>query len=141
MSFISTISETVGWGMNQFNGGSSATHLLMALGAIALIGELYTHSRLNKDRQYKKGDLYTEELARKPKMSWEEIQKHTSDNDFYVVVDNCVLDVSEIINKLRHPGAKQIFVAGTDMTKQFYERTHSPAEMKYIRTQVVGLIG
>lgn len=137
---ISTISEGVNWGMSQLGPRSLTAPLFLALGAIAMYGKIYSQNK--QDRQYKAGDLYTKELAHKPKMSWEEIQKHKSANDCYVVVDNCVLNVSEIINKLHHPGANQIFLsnAGTDMTKQFYERTHSPNEMKYIRTQVVGLI-
>ncbi len=141
MSAISSITE-MNWGMNRLGGGALAAPLILALGAIAIFGKTYQKNEDKQDKQYKAGDLYTEELARKPKISWEEIQKHKTPTDCYVVVDNCVLNVSEIITKLHHPGANQIFLsnAGTDMTKQFYERTHSPHEMKYIRTQVVGLI-
>ncbi|KAL5359056.1 cytochrome b5-like heme/steroid binding domain-containing protein [Aspergillus floccosus] len=57
-----------------------------------------------------------------------EISRHTTDGDFWAIIDNAVYDLSSF--QELHPGGKKILlaVAGTDATKK-YRKYHSDKAM------------
>ncbi|KAI7858091.1 acyl-CoA dehydrogenase/oxidase [Circinella umbellata] len=75
------------------------------------------------------------------KFTIEEVAKHRSDNDCWIIVNNKVYDVTNFLND--HPGGKKVLVkaSGTDATKQF-NAFHSPAVLdKYGPKFLIGEIG
>ena len=57
--------------------------------------------------------------------SFEEISKHNSEDDAWIVINNNVYDITYFLEK--HPGGKSMLlnVAGTDAT-DFFEALHQP---------------
>lgn len=64
-------------------------------------------------------------MASDPTFTWEEISKHNTDADCWVVVNGKVYDVTDFVDE--HPGsfAPILTAAGKDATKAFVEKPHS----------------
>jgi alkylation response protein AidB-like acyl-CoA dehydrogenase/predicted heme/steroid binding protein len=65
-----------------------------------------------------------------PSFTVEEIAKHNSDNDCWIIVENKVYDVTKFLGE--HPGGKKILakMGGMDATKEFH-KYHSEVVLKH----------
>jgi cytochrome b involved in lipid metabolism len=71
-------------------------------------------------------------------MSLEEVGKHTSVNDCWVLLHGVVYDVSKYLDE--HPGGPEIIqdVAGTDATEEFEDIGHSPEARELLGQMKIG---
>ena len=70
----------------------------------------------------------------------EDVSKHTSDEDFWIIIYEKVLDVSEF--KLEHPGGEEALLeyAGKDGTLAFEAVGHSNTAMELIPDYQIGIL-
>ena len=71
----------------------------------------------------------------------EEVAKHNTEKDCWVIIENQVFDISNFLSE--HPGGKKVLVkvAGSDASKQF-QSFHKPEVLvKYSPQLLIGKIG
>ena len=71
----------------------------------------------------------------------DEIKKHNTKNDCWIVIHNNVYDVTEFLNE--HPGGSSIIVsiAGQDAT-EYFEELHRPQILKEVGSPyIIGELG
>lgn len=75
-----------------------------------------------------------------PTYTWEEIKKHNSDTDCWVVLYDSVLDVTEFLNE--HPGGLDPLVdqAGCDITNSFESIGHTSTALAKSKSFIVGRV-
>jgi predicted heme/steroid binding protein len=73
-----------------------------------------------------------------PNLSWEEIARHSSETDAWVVIDGYVYDVTNFM--LDHPGGRKVLInrAGKDATRAFGAARHSPEAMVLMMNYRIG---
>jgi cytochrome b5 len=74
-----------------------------------------------------------------PRYNWNEIEKHNSKNDCWLVIDNYVLDVTAFLDK--HPAGAAVILrcAGKDATAQFKKVCHSKRAYAKMLTYRIGV--
>src|SRR3990167_8927680 len=79
-------------------------------------------------------------MASDPIFSWEEISKHNSDTDCWVVVNGKVYDVTDFVDE--HPGsfAPILTSAGKDATKAFVAKPHSKRAYTILEKYYKGIV-
>lgn len=75
-----------------------------------------------------------------PSYTWEEIQKHTADDDCWVVMYDKVLDVSKWIHE--HPGGLDPIkdMAGMDITSSFESIGHTSTALVGSKAMIIGKV-
>lgn len=75
------------------------------------------------------------------KISIEEVAKHQSDSDCWIIVHGKVYDVTGFLND--HPGGKKVLLkaAGTDASKQFDAFHNASVLAKYGPNFLIGEVG
>eukprot|EP00434_Breviolum_minutum_P033808 symbB.v1.2.029916.t1/scaffold3323.1/size59064/2 len=64
---------------------------------------------------------------KRPTVTAEELQKHTSEEDFWVMINGMVFDIGPFLrDEAKHPGGKAILLTGTDAGDRFV-RWHNAA--------------
>mmetsp|Transcript_13147 Transcript_13147/g.28393 ORF Transcript_13147/g.28393 Transcript_13147/m.28393 type:complete len:115 (-) Transcript_13147:306-650(-) len=72
--------------------------------------------------------------------SVEEVSKHNSQKDGWIIVDNLVFDVSKFMTM--HPGGLDVLLPwlGKDSTEVFYSLHRSDVVLKYKKSLVIGTV-
>ncbi|KAL4895619.1 cytochrome b5-like heme/steroid binding domain-containing protein [Aspergillus ambiguus] len=70
------------------------------------------------------------------KYSKNEISRHTTDGDMWVIIDNAVYDLSSF--QELHPGGKKM--AGTDATKKYHKYHSEKAMTRYGNDLRIGIV-
>lgn len=75
-----------------------------------------------------------------PSYTWEEIQKHTSDTDCWVVLYDKVLDVTDWLNQ--HPGGLDPIkdMGGMDITSSFESIGHTSTAVVRTKQMIIGKV-
>ncbi|CCD25591.1 Cyb5p NDAI_0F02730 [Naumovozyma dairenensis CBS 421] len=70
--------------------------------------------------------------------TYEEIAKHNSPDDTWIVIEGKVYDVSKFLDE--HPGGEEIIfeLAGTDATENFEDIGHSDDALKILKKMYIG---
>lgn len=73
-----------------------------------------------------------------PSFTREQVGKHSSEADAWIIVKNRVFDVTKFVGE--HPGGKQILldVAGKDATSDFADVGHSDSAVATMKKFLVG---
>lgn len=72
------------------------------------------------------------------KYKWEEIAKHTEQDDCWIVISNKVIDVTSFLKQ--HPGGRWIILeyAGKDATQAFQNTIHSEVALQKMYELYIG---
>jgi len=70
----------------------------------------------------------------------EEVKKHTTENNLWIIINNNVLDVTDFHRD--HPGGSHIILnnAGTDCTELFNDIGHSSDAKKLLDKYKIGIL-
>jgi len=69
----------------------------------------------------------------------DEVRKHCSKNDAWLVIDDCVYDVTQFVEK--HPGGDSIFIGlGKDATNSFRKLKHSQNAINLLTHYQIGIL-
>ncbi|KAF9890813.1 hypothetical protein FE257_005384 [Aspergillus nanangensis] len=81
-------------------------------------------------------------MAEEPETQYskEEVAKHTTDGDMWVIIDNGVYDMSPFQDQ--HPGGKRILLttAGTDASKKYHKYHSDKAMTRYGDALRIGVV-
>ena len=73
-------------------------------------------------------------------VSWDEVQKHSSKNDVWMVIDGKVYDSTKFLDE--HPGGEEVLLeqAGLDASEAFEEIGHSEDARELLTSMLVGTL-
>lgn len=82
----------------------------------------------------------TEKLSKTKVFTLDEISKHTTDDDFWLIIYEKVLDVS--VFRLEHPGGEEALLefAGKDGTLAFEAVGHSNTALELLPDYQIGIV-
>eukprot|EP00483_Globobulimina_turgida_P006674 UN06684 len=91
-------------------------------------------------QQRDEGVNTAEDDAKLLEYSWEEIRKHNTEEDLWVVIYDRVYDVTEF--QIDHPGGPDVLqdVAGTDATEEFENILHTQKARKMAKKFLIGKV-
>ena len=127
------------------NSGTDATKYFQTISG----GKGHTEYARSFFEMYYVGDLDTkspvvlpkkEFVQKKRKITWEELAKHNTEDDCWIVLKGIVYDVTSFLSE--HPGGPQSIVAvsGDDVTEPFVEQGHSENAIQISKKYEIGII-
>lgn len=70
----------------------------------------------------------------------DDVKKHNSKDDCWIILDDHVYDITEFIPKHSGGGLYLILLAGKDITKDFNQLGHSSSHKRALKKYIIGVV-